>query len=209
MIYPCVLLAGALGAVVFIMTFVVPGIRSVLEGQDSARADAHRVRAESTTLQHHYLVVLGVVLVVVIAIVAYFQTELGKKTISQLQLRNAGVRQDLYDGRAVPPSAACSVRCWRTGFRFSSRCGFRRSPPATTFWPPRLRRRRRMCAAANRWRRPLASSKVFPPVIVDMIAVAGREQHARTRFWLRLRIHRMSGRRARSISWCVCWSRSC
>ena len=89
MIYPCVLLVAAIGAVAFIMTFVVPGIRGVLEGQDLPWA-TRVVFGVSDTLRDHYLMILGVVVLVVIAVVGYFQSEIGKLTLARLQLHAPG-----------------------------------------------------------------------------------------------------------------------
>jgi general secretion pathway protein F/type IV pilus assembly protein PilC len=89
LIYPCVLLVGALGAVSFIMAYVVPKIRSVLSGQDLP-LPTKIVFGLSDTLRAHGLVLLGGIVVAVIIVAAYFQSAAGKAAWSRLQLRLPG-----------------------------------------------------------------------------------------------------------------------
>ena len=73
MIYPCVLLVGAIGAVSFIMAYVVPKIRGVLEGQ-VLPLPTQIVFGISDTLRDHGLLLLGIVAVVVVAAIRFTMT---------------------------------------------------------------------------------------------------------------------------------------
>ncbi|HMQ17192.1 MAG TPA: type II secretion system F family protein [Phycisphaerae bacterium] len=71
MIYPCILLLVGLAAVIFVMSFVVPRIRSLLEQQPSLPLPTRMLFAASDALSHHYMTIIGVVIVAVIAAVMF------------------------------------------------------------------------------------------------------------------------------------------
>jgi len=170
MIYPCILLFGAVAAVVFIMTFVVPGIRSVLEGQDLP-LPTRIVFTVSDTLKHHYLYLLGALLLTVAAFMAYFQTGGGRQLRDRLQLRTPGF------GRIYTMVALCRFcRVFGTllanGIPLLQALRIAKDSTGNRILSEAIDRAAENVRHGEPLAAPLAASRVFPPVIVDMIAVA-------------------------------------
>ena len=170
MIYPCILLLGAIGAVVFIMTFVVPGIRAVLEGE-ILPLPTRIVFGLSDTLSNHYVAILGIALLVLIVFVAYFQTELGKATKARLQLYAPGF------GKIFIMVALCRFcRVFGTllanGIPILQSLRISKDSTGNSILADAVEQAAENVRRGEPLAAPLAASKVFPPVIVDMIAVA-------------------------------------
>lgn len=170
MIYPCVLLMGAVAAVIFIMTFVVPGIRGVLEGQSLPWATTV-VFAISDALRDHYLVILGIVFVIVMALVGYFRSESGKLVLARVKLKAPGF------GRMYTMVALCRFcRVFGTllanGIPILQSLKIAKDSTGNPILSDAVDRAAESVRHGESLAMPLAQSKVFPPVIVDMIAVA-------------------------------------
>ena len=90
MIYPAILVTVGFGAIIFIMSFVVPKIRPLLEKQELPLF-TKIVFNLSDGLAEHYLSVAGIALVIVITVTSIFQTAAGKSLWSRLQLRMWGI----------------------------------------------------------------------------------------------------------------------
>ena len=161
MIYPCILFVGATGAVIFIMAFVVPKIRPVLEGQ-VLPLPTRIVFALCDLLQYHYVSALAVLLLGTIVLVGYFQTQAGKQVKNRLQLRAPGIGK-IYTMVRCAASAASSVLCWPMVFPFCSRCASPKTRLAMPSWRKLWRRRPRMCATANLWQRPWQPARYSRP----------------------------------------------
>ncbi|MFH1747573.1 MAG: type II secretion system F family protein [Planctomycetota bacterium] len=170
MIYPCILLLGAIGAVVFIMAFVVPGIRSVLEGQ-SLPWPTIVVFTVSDTLRDHYVVILGVLLVVTVVVIGFFQSALGKATLARVQLRSPAF------GKVYTMMALCRFcRVFGTllanGIPILQSLKISKDSAGNPILAAAIEKAAENVRHGEPLAQPLAASKVFPPVIVDMISVA-------------------------------------
>jgi len=170
MVYPCVLLVGAIGAVVFIMAFVVPNIRGVLEGQ-SLPWPTRLVFGISDMLRDHYLSVLGVALLLVIAVAAYFQTELGKATKARFQLRALGFGK-IYTMVALCRFCRVLGTLLSNGIPILQSLRIAKDSTGNRILAAAVERAAENVRHGEPLAAPLAASKVFPPAIVDMIAVA-------------------------------------
>ncbi|MGD8453051.1 MAG: type II secretion system F family protein [Phycisphaerae bacterium] len=170
MIYPCVLLLGAIGAVVFIMTFVVPGMRGVLEGQTLPWA-TRVVFGVSDALRQHYLVILGAAVVVVGAVVAYLRSAMGQAIMARVKLRAPGF------GRVYTMVSLCRFcRVFGTllanGIPILQSLKIAKDSTGNPILAEVVDRAAENVRHGEPLAAPLAASKVFPPVIVDMISVA-------------------------------------
>jgi general secretion pathway protein F len=170
LIYPCVLLFGALGAVSFIMAYVVPNIRSVLSGQDLP-LPTKIVFGLSDTLRSHGLVLLGGIAVVVIAIMAYFNSAAGKAAWSRLQLRLIGFGK-IYTMVAICRFCRVLGTMLANGIPILQSLKISKDATGNTVLAESIDEAAESVRAGESLARPLAASKVFPPAIVDMIAVA-------------------------------------
>jgi general secretion pathway protein F len=170
MIYPCILLLGATGAVVFIMSFVVPKIRPVLQGQ-ILPLPTRIVFRLSDLLQYHYLAVIGGVLLAAIILIGYFRTPAGQQTKNRLQLRAPGF------GRIYTMVALCRFcRVFGTllanGIPILQSLRISKDSTGNAILAEAVDKAAENVRHGEPLAAPLAASKVFPPVIVDMIAVA-------------------------------------
>jgi general secretion pathway protein F/type IV pilus assembly protein PilC len=170
MMYPCILLLGAVAAVVFIMTFVVPGIRSVLEGQRQPWP-TRIVFGISDGITEHYLVIIALVTVAVVGVMAYLRSARGRQLRARLQLRLPAF------GKVYTMVALCRFcRVFGTllmnGIPILQSLRIAKDSTGNPVLSEAVERAAENVRHGEPLAAPLAASKVFPPVIVDMIAVA-------------------------------------
>lgn len=170
MIYPAVLMSVGLAAVVFLMTFVVPKIRSLLERQELPIL-TKIVFAISDALKQHYLVVGAVALVLFMVVYGFFQSVPGKTLIAQLQLRAIGI------GKVYTMVALCRFcRIFGTllanGIPILQALQISRDAAGNQILAAVIDEAADNVRGGDSLTKPLARSKVFPPAMVDMIAVA-------------------------------------
>lgn len=170
MIYPCVLLAGGIGAVTLLMLMVVPRIRGLL--RDEAMTFATKiVFAISDTLGQYY-VYIGVGLVLVIAgVSAFFSSDYGKQIWARLQLKTPGV------GKIFTMVALCRFcRIFGTllanGIPIIHALKIARDSAGNSILAAAIDKAAESVNLGESLATPLAQSKVFPPAMIDMIAVA-------------------------------------
>ncbi|MBU0641323.1 MAG: type II secretion system F family protein [Planctomycetes bacterium] len=170
MIYPCVLLAFGLSAVSLLMVFIVPKIRMLLEEQDLPWPSLV-VFAISDTLKLHFLEVLGVVLVVAVVLIGVLQSEAGQQLKARLQLRAWGF------GRVYTMVALCRFcRIFGTllanGIQILQALQIAKDATGNVILGESIDKAAENIRHGEPLAGPLAASKVFPPAIIDMIAVA-------------------------------------
>jgi len=170
MIYPCVLLVGAIGAVSFIMAYVVPKIRGVLEGQ-VLPLPTQIVFGISDTLRDHGLLLLGIVAVVVVAVVGYFQSEMGRAARSRLQLRVVGLGK-IYTMIAICRFCRVFGTMLANGIPLLQSLKISKDSTGNAILSGAIDEAAEAVRGGEPLAGPLAASGVFPPAIVDMIAVA-------------------------------------
>jgi general secretion pathway protein F len=170
MIYPCILFVGATGAVIFIMSFVVPKIRPVLAGQ-TLPLPTRIVFAISDLLEYHYLSVIGAILVLVIILVGYFQTQAGKQTKNHLQLRAPGFGK-IYTMVALCRFCRVFGTLLANGIPILQSLRIAKDSTGNAILADAVEKAAENVRHGESLAAPLAASKVFPPAIVDMIAVA-------------------------------------
>lgn len=170
LIYPCVLLVGALGAVTFIMAYVVPKIRTVLSGQDLP-LPTRVVFGLSDTMRDHGLYILGGVAVVIIAILGYFRSAAGQAMWSRVQLRLIGFGK-IYTMVAICRFCRVFGTMLANGIPILQSLKISKDSTGNTVLAAAIDEAAESVRSGESLARPLASSGVFPPAIVDMIAVA-------------------------------------
>lgn len=170
MIYPCILFVGATGAVIFIMAFVVPKIRPVLEGQ-VLPLPTRIVFALCDLLQYHYVSALAVLLLGTIVLVGYFQTQAGKQVKNRLQLRAPGIGK-IYTMVALCRFCRVFGTLLANGIPILQSLRISKDSTGNALLAEAVEKAAENVRHGEPLAAPLAASKVFPPVIVDMIAVA-------------------------------------
>jgi general secretion pathway protein F len=171
MIYPCILFVGATGAVIFIMSFVVPKIRPVLGGVQSLPLPTRIVFGLSDLLQYHYLSAIGTVLLLAIILVGYFQTQTGKQTKNHLQLRAPGFGK-IYTMVALCRFCRVFGTLLANGIPILQSLRIAKDSTGNEILAEAVEKAAENVRHGESLAVPLAASKVFPLAIVDMIAVA-------------------------------------
>ncbi|MEW6198656.1 MAG: type II secretion system F family protein [Planctomycetota bacterium] len=170
LIYPCVLLFGAIGAVAFIMTYVVPKIRAVLEGQ-ALPLPTRVVFAISDVLRDHGLWLVGGLVLVVIGAVAFLQSQAGQAVRSRLQLRMIGVGK-IYTMISICRFCRVLGTMLSNGIPILQSLKISKDSTGNAILADAIDEAAESVRAGESLARPLSSAGVFPPAIVDMIAVA-------------------------------------
>ena len=170
MIYPCILMVCLLAAVILLMSFVVPQIKPMLEGQ-ALPLPTIIVFAVSDAFSKHFLMMGGVALLVLIGLIAFFQSGVGQALWARIQLNAPGL------GRVYTMIAICRF-CRILGTMLANGIPILDSLRIAKDSTGNPILAECVAQAADNVRTgetlsgPLSASKVFPPAIVDMIAVA-------------------------------------
>lgn len=170
LIYPSVLLVGAIGAVSFIMAYVVPKIRSVLENQELPLL-TKVVFGISDVLRLHGLWLLAGVAIVVIVLVLYFRSASGQALWSRLQLRLVGLGK-IYTMVAICRFCRVLGTMLANGIPILQSLKISKDSTGNAVLADAIDEAAESVRQGESLAAPLAASKVFPPAIVDMIAVA-------------------------------------
>lgn len=170
MIYPCILIVVGLIAIVFVMTFVVPRIRMLLE-QQVLPWPTMVVFGLSDLIAQQYLAILAVLLIVVIAVGGFFRTELGRLLWARLQLRMWGI------GRIYTMVALCRFcRIFGTllanGIQILNALRIAKDSTGNRILAEAIDQAADSVGSGESLTTPLSRSGVFPPTMLDMIAVA-------------------------------------
>ena len=170
MIYPCLLFCGASAVVVLIMAFVVPKIRPVLENQ-TLPLPTRIIFGLSDLLQYHYPSVGAVLVGVLIVLVGYFRTPAGRATKNHLQLRAPGFGK-IYTMVALCRFCRIFGTLLANGIPILQSLRIAKDSTGNVVLAEAVEKAAENVRHGEPLAAPLAASKVFPPMIVDMIAVA-------------------------------------
>lgn len=170
MIYPCVLLLGGLGAVTFLMMYVVPKLRPMLM-QRSLPLPTTIVFAISDILGQHYLQFGAVVVIAVVLIGAFVRSAAGKRLIAVAQLKLPIV------GPIFTMVALCRFcRIFGTllanGIPILSALRTARESAGNPILAEAIDKAADAVAGGEALSKPLSESQLFPPAMIDMIAVS-------------------------------------
>jgi general secretion pathway protein F/type IV pilus assembly protein PilC len=152
------------------MAYVVPKIRGVLEGQ-MLPLPTKIVFGVSDMMRDHGLLLLGGGVLLVAIVLAYFQSAIGKATWSQLQLRMFGLGK-IYTMVAICRFCRVFGTMLANGIPILQSLKISKDSTGNAVLADAIDEAAESVRAGESLSRPLAASKVFPPAIVDMIAVA-------------------------------------
>jgi len=170
LIYPCILVVVGLGAVIFVMSFVVPRIRMLLE-QQQLPWPTRVIFGLSDLVAEQYLSLIGAAVVALIVVAGIFQTEVGRLLWARLQLRAFGV------GRIYTMVALCRFcRIFGTllanGIPILHALRIAKDSTGNRILAESIEKAAESVSKGESLAAPLSRSGVFPPTILDMIAVA-------------------------------------
>lgn len=169
-IYPCVLLFAGIAAVTALMLIVVPRIRDLLESQDLPW-NTRLIFGISDLLSQHSLAVFGTLLVMVVALVAFFQSPTGTRVMSTIQLRAWGVGK-IYTMVALCRFCRIFGTLLANGIPILTALRIAKDSTGNEILSEAIEKAAESVATGEPLAVPLAQSKLFPPAMIDMIAVA-------------------------------------
>ncbi len=170
MIYPCVLLTAGVAAVVLLMLLVVPSIRSLLESQDLPWV-TQIVFAMSDVLGKYYFQ-LGIVIALFIATLsAFFSSSVGKDAWALIQLKAPGVGK-IYTMVALCRFCRIFGTLLANGIPILNALKIAKESAGNKYLAEAIDKAAEAVNLGEPLAVPLAQSKVFPPAMIDMIAVA-------------------------------------
>jgi len=170
LIYPCVLLVGALGAVSFIMGYVVPKIRPALKNQQLPWP-TQLVFAISDVFANYWVFILGGVLLIVMVVIGLLQSDVGREARARLQLRLPGFGK-IYTMVAVCRFCRVFGTMLANGIPILQALKISKDSTGNTILAEAVDQAAESVRGGEALATPLAESKVFPLAIIDMIAVA-------------------------------------
>lgn len=170
MIYPCVLMAAGLGAIILLMVVVVPKIRELLEAQDLP-LPTKIVFGVSDVLSANYLQIGGVLLVVIVCVTGFFQSQYGKRLWSQLQLRTIGFGK-IYTMVALCRFCRIFGTLLANGIPIIHALRISKDSSGNQILAEAIEGAADSVTSGESLSGPLEKSGVFPPALMDMITVA-------------------------------------
>jgi general secretion pathway protein F len=170
MIYPCILMTVGLAAVIFIMSFVVPRIGMLLT-QRELPLPTKIVFAISNGFKEHYLGIFTTAILIVIVLVSVFQTAAGKKLWSRLQLRLWGIGP-IYTMVALCRFCRIFGTLLANGIQILQALRIAKDSTGNQILSDAIAGAAEAVGAGESLTTPLKKCGVFPPTIIDMIAVA-------------------------------------
>ena len=170
MAYPCILVTVLIGAVTVIMTWVVPRIRPLLEGQVLPLPTV-MVFAIADALTQHYLLILGGVLLVIIGIAAFVQSERGQQLRDHLALKAWGFGP-IYTMVSLCRFCRIFGTLLANGIAIIQALEIAKDSAGNRILAETIHNAGENVRHGEPLTEPLSASKLFPPAIIDMIAVA-------------------------------------
>ena len=168
--YPCVLILAAVGAVTGLMTFVVPKIKVLLLDQELPWA-SKVVFAISDVIGRHYLVLAAVLMLLFMAGYGFLQSQTGRLLWARLQLKAPGI------GRIYTMVSLCRFcrilgTLLANGIPVLQALRIAKDSMGNPILAETIEQAAESVSAGEPLTKPLAASKVFPPALIDMLAVA-------------------------------------
>ena len=170
MIYPCILLTVGIGAIILLMSFVVPRIRMLLERQQLPWP-TRVIFGLTDFVTAQYMTIIGTVLVLAIVLVGVFQTEAGRLLWARLQLRMWGIGP-IYTMVALCRFCRIFGTLLANGIQIMHALRIAKDSTGNPILAASIERAAESVGRGEPLTRPLERTGVFPATMLDMIAVA-------------------------------------
>lgn len=170
MIYPCVLMSAGVIVVTFLMAFVVPKIRGLLDRVEKPMLTTI-VFAISDFVNQNGLYLLGALVVAIVFIVPFFKSERGQDVIDQVKLR-APVLGPIIKMVAICRFCRILGTMLNNGVPILAALKISKDSAGNKLLAEQIDRAADNVQKGETLAIPLGQSGLFPPDIVDMIAVA-------------------------------------
>jgi len=170
MIYPCILVFAGGSIITFLLVFVVPKLRTHLREEDF-NVLTHIVFGACDSLKNYYMLIIAAVVLLFLAYKGFMRTETGQRALAKFKLRAPVM------GKIVTMVAVCRF-CRILGTLLSNGVPILQSlriskdSAGNAILAEQIERSEENVRKGDTLARPLGESGLFPPDIIDMIAVA-------------------------------------
>lgn len=171
MIYPVILLMAGVSAVIGLMIFVVPNIRELLISQPNLPTATKIVFALSDVVGKYYIALIGTIGAIVVAITMFLRTEIGKHAWSVVQLRAPGIGK-IYTMVSLCRFCRIFGTLLNNGIPMIQALKIARDSTGNAILSQVIEKATESVNRGDPLAQPLAASKLFPPAMIDMIAVS-------------------------------------
>lgn len=170
MMYPAILMTVLLGAVTVIMAFVVPRIRPMIASQ-KLPLPTKIVFGITDLFSEQYLLIGGVTLIVLISLIGFMQSERGKRVYAHLQLKAWGIGP-IFTMVALCRFCRILGTLLHNGIPIIQSLEIAKDSAGNEILAEAIHKAAENVRHGEDLTAPLASSKLFPPTILDMMSVA-------------------------------------
>lgn len=170
MIYPCILVFAGGAVITFLLAFVVPKLRAHLR-EETFNIMTVIVFGACDFIINYYLVVIAAVIVVAMAYAAFARTVSGARTLAMFRLKAPVM------GKIVTMVAVCRFcrilgTLLHNGVPILQALRISKDSAGNPILAEQVEKAEESVRKGDTLARPLGESGLFPPDIIDMIAVA-------------------------------------
>jgi general secretion pathway protein F len=170
LMYPAILMTVLLGAVAVIMGFVVPRIRPMIAGQ-TLPLPTKIVFGITDLFGTHYLMIGGILLIVIIAVIGFMQSERGKQAYAHLQLKAWGIGP-IFTMVALCRFCRILGTLLHNGIPIIQSLEIAKDSAGNQILADAIHKAADNVRHGEALTAPLEASRLFPASILDMISVA-------------------------------------
>jgi type IV pilus assembly protein PilC len=171
MTYPVVVLVFAMGITYFLLTTIVPQFASILTQLGGELPLLTRILiAVSDFLQHRSWILLILGVIIFFSYRAYYRTDKGRHVIDSIKLRMP-VFGNLIQRAALASFSRTFSLLLRSGVNIVESMEITRGTANNAIVEDALINARNAVQRGEQISAPLAASKVFPPMVVSMVAI--------------------------------------
>jgi len=171
MIYPCVLVLGGMGVVTFMMTYIVPRIRPFIENRGPQPVLTIALFGLCDFFTHTWAVLAGLVGLALVAGSLYVRSPRGRRTWDQFSLR-APLLGPLMTIVCVCRFCRILGTLLQNGVPILQALRISRGSAGNAVLAEAIDSAAESVREGETLAEPLAASGLFPPEIIDMVAVA-------------------------------------
>lgn len=171
LIYPCILMLGGIGAVLVILTFVVPKIRPLLARRDDLPWITKAVFAANYVVMHYYVHMIAALVVVIVAIVWFLRSATGRSFLARAQMRMP-LFGPIYTMVALCRFCRIFGTLLANGIPIIQALQTAKDSAGNPILSDAIAEASDAVSHGEPLAGPLARRKLFPPAILEMLAVA-------------------------------------
>lgn len=172
MIYPAAILIVTVGAVAILLIFVIPIFANMYAGMGAELPGLTRIILQmSKILRRYFLIIIGVVIAIIVAVRMYYRTANGKLVIDQLMLR-VPIFGDLIKKTALARFSRTLSTLLASGVNILDALEITAKTSGNKVVENAIMNARASIKEGETIAAPLSQEKrVFPPMVIQMVSI--------------------------------------